>query len=422
MARKAKPERADVCIIGAGASGAAAAKVLTERGLRVVGLERGPWRTKETFGGDELANVNRYNLWPDPLLNPRTVRTSADEEARIELFCPVPQMVGGGTVHWQGWLPRFTGERLPATDRHRRPAGRDARRLAYSYADLEPYYDKVEWAFGVSGAAGANVFESPRTRGYPCPPMPMSRYAQKFHAGCAALGYNSFPTPQAALSRPFNGRPATVISAFAQQHGDPTGTRSSALNVFVPDAAATGRYDLRPDSYVRELTVDARGRAASAVYADADGDLVEQEADVFVLACGAVESARLLLLSRSSGSRPAWPTAATWSGATSRSTSTAPRSACSTIRSTPGPAAGTSAPAASSSTSTMTPVASPAAVTSPAPASASPCRSTGACRTVRCGGLRPSAWTGSTSTTAWPLPWSCTTCRSTTTASTSTRR
>jgi flavin-dependent dehydrogenase len=82
----AKPDRADVCIIGAGASGAAAAKVLTERGMRVVMLERGPWRTRETFGGDELANINRYNLWPDPLLNPRTVRTSADEEARMTRF------------------------------------------------------------------------------------------------------------------------------------------------------------------------------------------------------------------------------------------------------------------------------------------------------------------------------------------------
>ena len=51
-----KPERVDAVIIGAGASGAAAAKVLTERGLRVVALEKGPWRTKESFGGDELAN------------------------------------------------------------------------------------------------------------------------------------------------------------------------------------------------------------------------------------------------------------------------------------------------------------------------------------------------------------------------------
>ena len=299
MTPNRKPERVEAVIIGAGASGAAAAKVLTERGMRVVALEKGPWRTKESFGGDELANVNRYNLWPDPILNPRTSRSSAADEAEVDLFCPVPQMVGGGTVHWQGWLPRFTpndfrlrsiaGE-LPGTTLADWPIG---------YDELEPYYDRVEWAFGVSGQAGANKYEGPRTRGYPCPPMPQSRYAQKFHEGCEKLGWNSFPTPQAALSQPFNGRPATVVSAFAQQHGDPTGTRSSALNVFIPDALATGRYELRADSYVRELVLDERGRIKGAVYEDADGVVFEQEADVFLLACGAVETARLMLMSTS---------------------------------------------------------------------------------------------------------------------------
>jgi choline dehydrogenase-like flavoprotein len=130
--------------------------------------------------------------------------------------------------------------------------------------------------------------------------MPQSRYAQKFHQGCEKLGWNSFPTPQAALSRPFNGRKATVISAFAQQHGDPTGTRSSALNVFIPDAVATGRYELRAESYVRELVLDERGRIRAAVYEDDEGTVFEQEADVFLLACGAVETARLMLMSTSS--------------------------------------------------------------------------------------------------------------------------
>jgi choline dehydrogenase-like flavoprotein len=299
VASNANPERADVCIIGAGASGAAAAKVLTERGARVVALERGPWRTRETFGGDELANVNRYNLWPDPLLNPRTVRTDGRPEAREELFCPVPQMVGGGTVHWQGWLPRFTQHDFRFHSVVGDLPGASLADWPITYDELEPYYDKVEWAFGVSGLPGANAFESRRSRGYPCPPMPMSRYAEKFHRGCAALGWNSFPTPQAALSQPFNGRPATVVSAFAQQHGDPTGTRSSALNVFIPDAVATGRFALRPDCYVREITLDERGRARGAVYEDLDGNLREQQADVIILACGAVETARLLLLSRS---------------------------------------------------------------------------------------------------------------------------
>jgi choline dehydrogenase-like flavoprotein len=299
MTQSKKPQRTDVCIIGAGASGAAAAKVLTEQGVQVVALERGPWRKRETFSGDELANVNRYNLWPDPLLNPRTVRTAPDQKPRVELFCPVPQAVGGGTVHWQGWLPRFTENDFRIRTVAGDLPGASLADWPISYEELEPYYDKVEWAFGVSGQAGANAFESRRSRGYPCPPMPMSRYAQKFHQGCRRLRWNSFPTPQAALSRPFNGRPATVVSAFAQQHGDPTGTRSSALNVFVPDAVRTDRYDLRPDSYVRELTLDSAGRVKSAVYEDGDGSLFEQEADVFILACGAVETARLMLLSKS---------------------------------------------------------------------------------------------------------------------------
>jgi len=298
MVGKAKPDRADVCIIGAGASGATAAKVLTERGLRVVALERGPWRTKETFGGDELANVNRYNLWPDPLLNPRPSRTSPDEEATGGLFCPVPQMVGGGTVHWQGWLPRFTENDFRLKSIVGEVPGATIADWPITYAEIEPYYAAVEWAFGVSGQAGANRYESPRSRPYPCPPMPTTRYGKKFWEGCQALGYNAFPTPMAALSQPFNGRPATVLSPFAQQHGDPTGTRSSALSVFVPDAVKTGRFDLRPNSYVREITVDAQGRAKSAVYQDAAGDLIEQEAEIIILACGAIESARLLLLSR----------------------------------------------------------------------------------------------------------------------------
>ncbi len=299
MAYSTKPDRTDVVIIGAGASGAAAAKVLCEAGMKVVALEKGPWRRKESFGGDELANINRYNLWPDPMLNPRTWRETAADKARLEMFCPVPQMVGGGTVHWQGWLPRFT----PNDFRLRTVAGELAgtRPAAWpvSYDEIEPYYLKVEWAFGVSGEAGANRFEGPRSGGYPCPPMPMSRYAQKFHQGCSALGWNSFPTPQAALSRPFGGRKATVVSAFAQQHGDPTGTRSSALNVFIPHAVATGNFELRPDCLVRELVLDSQGRIRAAIYQDAGGNLVEQEAGLFILACGAVETARLMLLSKS---------------------------------------------------------------------------------------------------------------------------
>ena len=300
MTLKTKPPRTEVCIIGAGASGAAAAKVLTERGVRVVALERGPWRSKETFGGDELANVNRYNLWPDPLLNPRTARTSPNEKAHLEMFCPVPQMVGGGTVHWQGWLPRFT----PNDFRIRTIAGEvKGATLAdwpIGYDELEPYYAKVEWAFGVSGRAGANKFEGPRSSGLSLPAAASVPLCREIQQGLQCAG----------LER-FSDAPGGVVARLqrSQAHGHQR-VRATAWR---PDRHPLERaerlrsrrrrrpaaIDLRADSYVRELTLGADGAVKSAVYQDADGDLVEQEADLFILACGAVESARLLLLSKS---------------------------------------------------------------------------------------------------------------------------
>ena len=97
------------------------------------------------------ANINRYNLWPDPLLNPRTVREEVDGEFRTELFCPVPQMVGGGTVHWQGWLPRFTEEDFKLHSVVGDVPGTTLVDWPISYDDLESYYAQIEWAFGVSG-------------------------------------------------------------------------------------------------------------------------------------------------------------------------------------------------------------------------------------------------------------------------------
>ena len=413
MAFKSKPQKADVCIIGAGASGAAAAKVLCEAGVKVVALEKGPWRTRESFGGDELANINRYNLWPDPILNPRTWRETEDDAARDEMFCPVPQMVGGGTVHWQGWLPRFTADDFRMRTVAGDLPGASLADWPITYDELEPYYLKVEWAFGVSGEAGANRFESHRSGGYPCPPMPVSRYAQKFRQGCDALDWNSFPPPPAALSRPFNGRRATVVSAFAQQHGAPTGTRSSALNVVVPDAGATGNYDLRPNSNVRELALDRDGRVRAAVYVDDDGDSFEQEADVFILACGAMETARLMLLSRSGR----FPNGlANDSDLVGRNVTFHEYSAAST----PGRGAATSALPRSSTTATTPPAASCRAGTSRWRASASRCPSTGACPARRPGVPRPSASTANIIRTRSPSPWCCTTCPSIPTASTST--
>ena len=75
MTNKQKPEAVDVVIVGLGANGGTAAKVLSEAGLKVVGIERGPWlKNDKHYSGDELKFVNRNYMWPDSRLTPRTVR------------------------------------------------------------------------------------------------------------------------------------------------------------------------------------------------------------------------------------------------------------------------------------------------------------------------------------------------------------
>lgn len=294
-----KPEPVDVCIIGAGASGATAAKVLTEAGLSVVALERGPFLKPEQFSGDELKFLNRNYIWPDEKLKPRTYRPHDKTKAQIRRFSPTPNLVGGGTVHMSGWFPRATKSDFMLHTLHGDVAGANLADWPITYEELEPYYTKVEWEFGVSGIAGANKYEAERSADYPCPPMPLSPYGKIFHDACSKMGINSFPMPQSVLTKEHKGRAPFPHTGFVQQYGDPTSGRSSALNTFIPEALKTGLYDLRPDCYVREITLHKDGRAKGVIYMDEHGREIEQEAKIVILCSGAIESARLLLACKS---------------------------------------------------------------------------------------------------------------------------
>lgn len=298
--RLKKPEPVDVVIVGAGATGGTAAKVLAERGLSVVGLERGPWlRPEEHFSGDEIKFVNREYLSPDPKLSPRTVRHSEGSKAELFPFSPTPQMVGGGTVHWAGWFPRPMPSDFIQRSLHGNLDGANLADWPFTYDELEPYLTKVEWAFGCAGLAGANRTEPPRSKGYPTPPLPPTAFGMKFYEACKKLDINGFPLPHALVSKPYRGRQPANNTGFWNQYGDPTTMRSTTLTSFIPEAIATGRYELRADAYVREVTVTKEGRAKGVVYVDSQGREVEQEASIVILCQGAIESARLLLLSKS---------------------------------------------------------------------------------------------------------------------------
>jgi choline dehydrogenase-like flavoprotein len=297
--RKTNPEPVDVVIVGSGAGGATAAKVLCEAGLRVVALERGPWLTPEHASGDELKILNRNYLWQDPKLKPRTYRANDSEKAAVTNFSATPQVVGGGTTHWGGMVPRMTENDFRLRTLHGDVEGASLVDWPITYDDLEPYYSRVEWEFGTSGLAGANRWEGRRSRGYPTKPAPLSQIGRKFATGMDKLGHSTFPMPQGMVTEPYRGREPFTENGFWQQYADPGTGKSSTLITFVPDALATGNFELRADCYVREVLVGKDGRATGVLYQDEDGTEYVQEAKAVVVAAGGIETPRLLLMSKS---------------------------------------------------------------------------------------------------------------------------
>ena len=96
-----KNDPVDVVIVGLGAGGGPAAKVLAEAGYSVVGFDKGPWlRPSEHYSGDELKFQNRSYLWPDVDLMPRTVRSDESSEGRIFNFSPCHRPSAGEPPTW----------------------------------------------------------------------------------------------------------------------------------------------------------------------------------------------------------------------------------------------------------------------------------------------------------------------------------
>ncbi len=297
-------EQVDFLIIGAGASGGVLARELSTAGFSVVVLEQGPYRTAADFRHDELANMIQGDLTSHPSWTDlQTFRQDAQDQAVVRDVSngPPPALyartVGGSSVHFSGnyWRMR------PVDFMERSLLGPIADTgfadWPISYEELEPYYSKVEWEIGVSGAPGP--FDPPRSRPFPLPPMPVKSSGVLFEQGAKKLGLNPQPAPVAILSQPYKGRPACTNCGFCMGFGCEMNAKSSALASVIPQAEATGRCELRPLSTVFRLQSNAQGRLTGAAYFDAAGKEHSQQARAVIVAANGAETPRLLLMSDS---------------------------------------------------------------------------------------------------------------------------
>jgi len=289
-----KENTSDVIVIGSGAGGGVIAKELAEAGLEVIVLEAG--RRFDPYK-DYPTNTIDFEVRAGNVFSPKDSRRD-----RYTSGGPNPfsyhrvKGVGGSTLCYHAMVPR-----LHESDFRVRSEDGVADDWPISYADLEPYYTRVEYELGVSGPNGAdaNPFEPPRSKPYPTPAHGFNLASRAVRRGAEKLGLHLVREPLAIPTKDWNGRPA-CNEAGTCRLGCRISAKSSIDVTYIPKAERTGHVSIRTECMAREIKVGPDGRARSVIYFNQQGQEQEVFGRAIVVAGNAVETARLLLLSVSS--------------------------------------------------------------------------------------------------------------------------
>lgn len=296
----------DVCVIGSGAGAGPVAYTLAHAGFRVVVLEKGPWFTEKDFYKDEIACCRRSVYTPN-LRDEQHVLETPDESGGWQ-SAPTAESgwdfwngncVGGASNFMSGFFLRLKPDDFRLHSAFGTIAGANVVDWPIGYPDLEPYYDRVEKLVGVSGRVIPHPFAEPRSSAdFPFAPTLEHPIAHWLDKTCHDMGLHPLPTPRAILSTPTSdGRQSCSYSGYCGSYGCATGAKGSARAALLNKAVATGRCDIRSRAMVSHLISDQHGNIAAVAYFDAEGKTQRVDAQLYVVACQAVETSRLLLLS-----------------------------------------------------------------------------------------------------------------------------
>lgn len=300
----------DAIIVGAGAGGGIVAKVLAEAGKQVLLLERGKWLADSDIPYDHLRN-HRHPLYghgtgPDVEGNPRVAVDSSGVARLVRpnegLYHNNAMTVGGGTRIYGGQAWRFMPQDFRMASVYGVPAGSSLADWPLTYDDMEPWYERAEWEVGVAGDGDANIFQGPRKRGYPLPPTPDTLTRKALQKGAQSLGWSSFPVPILINTEPFQGRPACVQCKYCVGFTCPSNSKNGTHAHIIPRALETGNCELVTQAIVERIETDSHGNATGVTYIVEENGTPQSRtasATVVVISGGAIESARLLLNSRS---------------------------------------------------------------------------------------------------------------------------
>ena len=306
MKKYSPNEEVDFVVIGTGAGGSVMAKQLAIAGFSVVIMEQGGWGAyghEQDYNKDELSNrfpTEDEALISDPRRHVNTFRRNASEKAvpgNHNFGC----VVGGGTVTYGASSWRHLPWEFDEASRFGTIKGTGIADWPITYKELEPYYVQAEWEIGVSGPNIQSPLIAPMSKPYPVPPLPLKSSGALVQKAADKLGLVVTPNVAAIITEPYNGRSGCIHCGMCSGYGCQVKARSSSAVSLLPIAVATGNCEIRPNSYVREISVNDAGRATGVIYLDKKNDNREvfQKAKCVVLAANGTESPRLLLMSKS---------------------------------------------------------------------------------------------------------------------------
>jgi choline dehydrogenase-like flavoprotein len=285
----------DVCVIGSGAAGGVVTKELCEAGAKVILLEAGAEVAPHQF---------RSHCWPydmqfrgfrgekQALFYPGDVTDSIRYTDSDGISVDRIRVVGGRTLHWNAVVLRYA----PPDFRQHSVHGIEAD-WPISYEELEPYYDRIEKMIGVCGQDDKLPI-LPAGKHY-LPPLPFRCSEEILKRTCAPMGIPVIPVRKALLTRDYDNRPACHYCGHCMDGCDVSAIFSTPGSM-LPKARKTGNLTLRPNALAREILIDSEGLAKGVSFVDrVTRKEQEVQARVVVVCCATVETARLLLNSRS---------------------------------------------------------------------------------------------------------------------------
>jgi choline dehydrogenase-like flavoprotein len=295
----------DAIVVGSGPCGGWASMELSKAGMKVLMLEAGSAIQQTDFhhvflyemdfrGNGKPGSMRRYTgternyrIMLDSSENPYT--TAPDTNYRWTRS----RCLGGRGLHWARATDRMADYEFKAASRD--GYGKD---WAVTYADMKPYYDRVESFIGVSGEKlGLPQFPDGPFQ----PPMPLNCAEAIFTAAAKALGYTPTHRRLAQLTKSINGRPACHYCGNCV-NGCDVGAMFSTLSTTLPPALKTGNLEVLTDSVVAQVRMNGENRAQGVTYIERyTMKSVDVDAKYVILAASTLENTRLLLLSAKGG-------------------------------------------------------------------------------------------------------------------------